>query len=215
MSRTSPCTDARSRGRTRRRAGRNSAPTSGLAAARPLGRQCRSGMADAPSPSGRAWTPDAPMISALPNTEQTTKQTTGQTTALTLTCAGAARRRARPPSRRPRCRGPAPSAARTPGIRAGPGRSSRSLWPPPPAPGPGRNPRSGRTDRGRRTGRRQPTATVRARRAPSSRTPRPAARVGWRCFLWLLSPARPLDIDRRAVHRGLTSFSSPRRAGPA
>jgi predicted dithiol-disulfide oxidoreductase (DUF899 family) len=38
-------------------AGHNSAPTRGLAAARPLGNQC--GRADAPSPSGRASKPDA------------------------------------------------------------------------------------------------------------------------------------------------------------
>ena len=56
---TSPCTDARSRGRTRPPAGRNSAPTRGLTAARPLGHQCQRGRKGAPSPSGRDSKPDA------------------------------------------------------------------------------------------------------------------------------------------------------------
>jgi len=60
---TSPCTDARRCGRTRLPAGRNSAPSRGRTAARPPGRQCQSGRADAPSPSGRACKPVAPTTS--------------------------------------------------------------------------------------------------------------------------------------------------------
>src|SRR5262249_27939642 len=56
---TSPCTDARSRGRTRPPGGHNSAPTRGLTAARPLGHQCQRGREGAPSPSGRDLKPDA------------------------------------------------------------------------------------------------------------------------------------------------------------
>ena len=40
-------------------AGRRSAPSPGLTAARRPGRQCQSGRADAPSPSGRDWPPGA------------------------------------------------------------------------------------------------------------------------------------------------------------
>ena len=68
---TSPCTDARSRGRTRPPAGHNGAPSRGPTAARPIGHQCQRGRADAPSPSGRDSKQDAPIISAVLNTEQT------------------------------------------------------------------------------------------------------------------------------------------------
>ena len=61
---TSPCTDARRPGRIRPPAGRSSAPSRGLTAARPPGRQCQRGRADAPSPSGRAWQPGA--LTTLP-----------------------------------------------------------------------------------------------------------------------------------------------------
>jgi hypothetical protein len=61
---TSPPTGGKRRGRTRPPAGRNSAPSRGLTAARPPGRQCQCGRAGAPSPSGRAWQPGALTTSA-------------------------------------------------------------------------------------------------------------------------------------------------------
>jgi hypothetical protein len=86
-------------------------------------------------------------------------QTSSRLASLARSFAAWQRAHARPC--RPRCHRSAPSAARTPDIRAEPGRSHRSPWLSPPAPGPGRIPRSERTDRGRQTGRRPPTATAR------------------------------------------------------
>jgi hypothetical protein len=62
--------DARSPGRTRHPAGRDSAPTRGVTAGRPPGHQCRCGRADAPSPNGRDSEPDAPTTSAPAAAEQ-------------------------------------------------------------------------------------------------------------------------------------------------
>ena len=67
---TSPCTDARSHGRTRPPAGRSSAPSPGPTAARPPGRQRQRGRAGAPSPSGRDSKPDAPTTSAPPGADR-------------------------------------------------------------------------------------------------------------------------------------------------
>src|SRR5579859_5129707 len=50
-------------------AGPSSAPTRGRAAARPTGRRCHGGRADAPSPSGRASTLDA-LTTSLPRPER-------------------------------------------------------------------------------------------------------------------------------------------------
>jgi hypothetical protein len=117
----------------------------------------------------------------------------------------AARLRARPRSCRPRCHEAARFAARTSGIRAGPGRSRRSPWLPPPARGPGRQPRSGRTTRDRQTGRQQLTAIRRGRCAPLPTASRPAAGVRG-----LLSPACLLTVGRRSVRRDrLIQFTVP------
>lgn len=59
---------------------------------------------------------------------------------------------------RPTRRAPDVSAARTPGILAGPGTVRRFPLPPLPAPGPGRTMRQERTDRDRQPGMRQRTA---------------------------------------------------------
>ena len=119
----------------------------------------------------------------------------------------ATRLRARPRSCRPRCHEAARFAARTSGIRAGPGRSRRSPWLPPPARGPGRKPRSGRTTRDRQTGRQQLTAIRRGRCAPSPTASRPAADARG-----LLSSACLLTVGRRSVRRD--RHHSVHRAGP-
>ena len=119
----------------------------------------------------------------------------------------AARLRAHPRSCRPRCHEAARFAARMSGIRAGPGRSRRSPWLSPPARGPGRKPRSGRTTRDRQTGRQQLTAIRRGRRAPSPTASRPADGVRG-----LLSPACLLTVGRRSVRRD--RHHSVHRAGP-
>ena len=119
----------------------------------------------------------------------------------------ATRLRARPRSCRPRCHEAARFAARTSGIRAGPGRSRRSPWLPPPARGPGRKPRSGRTTRDQQTGRQQLTAIRRGRCASLPMASRPAAGVRG-----LLSPACLLTAGRRSVRRD--RHHSVHRAGP-
>ena len=114
---------------------------------------------------------------------------------------------------RPTRRAPDVSAARTPGILAGPGTVRRFPLPPLPAPGPGRTMRQERTDRDRQPGMRQRTAISFAQLpCPCLLHPVPHPATGPRRCNDAMGRALMTNRHQQERQQGSSPVSSSRRA---